>query len=103
MMRSPFSDLGSLSGVPTQTAVDRPCAVYPVNQVSALEFVVPVLPAAGRPMLVPRAVPCVSTCCIAYATPLATSGAMAWLQAGSGLAREAPVESVTLAMATGLQ
>src|SRR5258706_4346533 len=46
----------SASGSPIDTAVVI-CGVYPTNQASAFKSVVPVFPAAGRPMLSPEAVP----------------------------------------------
>src|SRR5664279_2603677 len=52
----------SLEGKPTHTAVTS-CGVYPTNQASAQLSLVPVLPAAGRPIRALMPVPRVTTCC----------------------------------------
>src|SRR4028119_1462381 len=65
--------MGLLLSLPTQTAVDN-CGVYPTNQISRSEDVVPVLPAAGRPIFAFFPVPPVITFCRTLLTEAADQG-----------------------------
>ena len=69
-MELPVAFVALEASLPNQTPVTR-SAVYPTNHASRDCWVVPVLPAAGRPMFAARALPYSTvSCIIAFIMPM---------------------------------
>src|SRR5690606_22753104 len=86
---------------PTLTAAAS-AGVYPANQAEVYPLLVPVLPAAGRPIDWPRMVPLVKTPESTWFTASATSGSSAVEQLG-GISVRVPSRSTIAVIAIGRQ